>query len=88
MRNFSKPSTGTRGFGIFDFSKPSTVTRGFGILGIVFAVMFVLVLGFIIRQFFYGQELLNQCVADGHKEYECVAMLNRAPQTNVYVNER
>lgn len=71
-----------------NFNKTTSPSRAFSLFGVVFAIMFVFVVCFIIRQFFYGQELLNQCVADGHKEYECVAMLNNSLQTNVYVNQR
>lgn len=46
----------------------------FKVFGFFFIIAFLAILVFIVNQFFYGQRLLNECVADGHKEYECVAM--------------
>lgn len=54
---------------------PNRSPNPLGCFGLIFALMFVLVIGGMIVNGFWNYSLYKDCLADGKKSYQCKAML-------------
>ncbi len=55
---------------------PNRSSNSFGCFGIIFAIMFVLVVGGMIAGGIWNYSMYRECIADGKKSYQCKAMLD------------